>query len=747
MRRDNPPYEVYTPQHLLYNLYFIAEFYRKEIPSATHTIFMNAKKRLLSKFQDGTLSNKTVPEILKILQIPYREKNRVLDLLDELTESGELFRNGGGRYGTSVDLGLIKGKISGNERGFAFLVPDDKTLYPSDFFLPPKALRGALNGDVVLIERVFGRSEDEGRVVKILERGYTKVVGTFRKDKRAGYLIPDDKKFSTDVYIPLSDCFSIKNGVKEVAKITSYPQGKAPGGEIIEVLGDEDDFFAEELSIIRAYDLPEAFPSRVEKEAERAEKRGITAEDLQNRRDFRDEIIVTIDGEDTRDIDDAVSLQKVNEGYLLGVHIADVSHYVPYRSPLDEEALERGTSVYFPDRVLPMLPKALSNGICSLNEGEDRLTLSCLMWINEKGVVVKSEIVEGVIRSTYRMTYSEVTKILDGDGETTAKFPLVKDMVPLFAELTHILQAMREKKGNVSLDVKEAKIILTPDDDIVIPHYERAFPCQIIEAFMVLANETVAEYMQSMEAPFVYRIHEKPSEEKALTFQNFAKTLGLNPKFHADNVKPYDYQKLLHSAEGLPAYTVLNRVMLRSMQKAKYSPENLGHFGLASACYCHFTSPIRRYPDLCVHRIIKEILNGGYPQAVEKYGAFVARAAEQSSLRERRASDAEREVDDLYMAMYMSDRIGEEFDAVLSGVTGFGLFAELANTVEGFIPIESLYGEYYFDADRFRLVGKKETYTIGESVRIEVYDVDFERRRTVFKLLFKQKASIQVCDE
>ncbi len=699
---------------------------------------MNAKKELLSKFQDGTLSGKTITEILKILQIPFREKNRLLDLLDEMVERGQLYQNAGGRYGTIQNLRLIKGKINGNERGFAFLIPDDKDTYPNDFFIPHKSLRGALHGDSVLIEQAFGRSEDEGRVVKILERGYDKIVGTFRRDKRAGYLIPDDKKYSTDIYIPLSACFSIKNGVKAVAKITSYPQGKAPGGEIIEILGDEDDFFAEELSIIRAHNLPEDFPSRVLKEADRAQAKGISPNDIANRRDFRKDIIVTIDGEDTRDIDDAVSVQRVKEGYLLGVHIADVTHYVPYRSPLDEEAFERGTSVYFPDRVLPMLPKALSNGICSLNEGEDRLTLSCLMWINEKGAVVKSEIVEGIIRSTYRMTYTEVENILDGDKQTIEKFPLVKDMVPLFAELTHILQKMRDKKGNVSLDVKEAKIILTSEDEIKIPNYERAFSCQIIEAFMVLANETVAEYMHSIEAPFVYRVHEKPSEEKALTFQNFAKTLGLNPKFQTDNVKPYDYQKLLKSAENLSAYTVLNRVMLRSMQKAKYSPENVGHFGLASECYCHFTSPIRRYPDLCIHRIIKEVLSGEYPQAVEKYGSFVVRAAEQSSERERRATEAEREVDDLYMTMYMSERIGEEFDAVISGVTNFGLFAELANTVEGFIPIESLYGEYFFDPDRFRLVGKKQTYTIGESLRIEVYDVDFERRRTIFRLLSKK---------
>ena len=698
---------------------------------------MSSKEKLFAHFLDGTLSGKTATEILKTLQIPYREKNRIEVLLKELCEEGSLYKNDGGRYGTIEQLGLIKGKISGHERGFAFLVPADKANYDKDFFIPHKNLHGALHGDTVLIERVFDRSDDEGSVVKILERGYTKIVGTFRRDRKSGYLIPDEKKFGTEIYIPLSTCFNIKNGVKAVASITSYPYGKAPGGEIVEVLGDEDDFFAEELSIIRSYDLREEFPPKVEKEATRVASKGISPEELLGRRDFRDKLIVTIDGEDTRDIDDAVSIEKDGEDYILGVHIADVTHYVGYRSPLDLEAFERGTSIYFPDRVLPMLPRALSNGICSLNEGEDRLTLSCIMRVNKKGVVVDREIVEGVIRSTHRMTYTEVGKILDGDKETCKKYALVKDMVGMFAELTHILQDMRSKKGNISLDVKEAKIILTEDNEIKIPDYERAFSYQIIEAFMVLANETVAEYMHSIEAPFVYRIHEKPSEEKARTFQAFAKTLGLTAKFHTDDVKPYDYQKILKSAEDLPIYSVLNRVMLRSMQKAKYSPENLGHFGLASTCYCHFTSPIRRYPDLCIHRIIKEIIGGGYPQAVEKYGSFVESAAEQSSERERRATEAEREVDDLYMTMYMSEHIGEEFDAVISGVTSFGLFAELPNTIEGFIPIETLFGEYKFDADRFRLVGKKESYTIGENLHVKVVDVDFERRRTEFRLLRK----------
>lgn len=706
---------------------------------------MNAKESILEKFHDGTLACKTLTEILKILQIPYREKQRLSAVLSALCKDGKLYQNNGGRYGTSEQLGLIKGTICGNERGFAFLIPEDREAYPNDFFLPKKSLFGALHGDMVVAEHVYGESDDEARVVQILERGYKTIVGTFRRDRRAGYLYPDEKRFSTEIYIPLSDCSHIRNGVKAVAKITSYPDRKSPGGEIIEVLGEEDDFFAEELSIIRSYELKEAFPAHVEKEAKRQADRKITEADLQNRRDFRSWQIVTIDGEDTRDIDDAISLQKDGDCYLLGVHIADVGHYVEYRSALDEEALERGTSVYFPDRVLPMLPRALSNGICSLNENEERLTLSCLMRVDKKGNVKEYEIVEGIIRSAHKLTYTEVEKIINGDKQTSNKYADVRGMILLFAELTRILQTMRDKKGSVSLDVKETKIVLENQEEIRILDYDRMFSYKIIEAFMVLANETVAGFMQSIEAPFIYRIHEKPSEEKASTFRAFAQSLGLTPRFSAQEVKPYDYQKLLKSAENSPVYSVLNRVMLRSMQKARYAPENVGHFGLASDCYCHFTSPIRRYPDLCIHRIIKDVLRGDYAETTKKYTEFVDFASKRSSERERRANDAERDVDDLYTTMYMSERIGEEYDAVISGVTSFGLFAELPNTIEGFIPLESLYGEYYYDADHFRIVGRERSYSIGESVRVKVVDVDFYRRRTEFRLLdhrtieYKQK--------
>ncbi len=701
---------------------------------------MSASERIFEKFLDGSLANKNVAEICKILSMPYRERTRLIPLLDELCKAGKLYKNEEGRYGTSEQLGLIKGVVSGNERGFGFLIPENRELYPEDFFLSRHRLHGALHGDTVLAQPLryskTGGERTEAEVITILQRGYTTVVGTFRKDRRAGYLIPDEKKFFKDIFIPLAECFNIPNGVKAVAKITDYPHGKCPGGVIQEILGEEDDFFAEELSIIRSYNLREEFPAHVEKEANKQQRRGINDQDLPRRKDFRNQLIVTVDGEDTRDIDDAISIERKGDGYILGVHIADVSHYVEERSPLDEEAFERGTSVYFPDCVLPMLPRALSNGICSLNENEDRLTLSCIMHVSKNGTVKKSEIVESVIRSSKKMTYTEVTKILEGDEDTRSRLAPFVDLIETFAELTRILQSKRQKKGSIQLDVKEAKILFNKDtNEITIPDYERAFSYQIIEAFMVLANETVAEYMHSIEAPFIYRIHEKPNEEKANTFRAFAQTLGLTPRFQIDDIQPYDYQNLLNSAKDLPIYSVLNRVMLRSMQKARYSPENVGHFGLASTCYCHFTSPIRRYPDLCIHRIIKKVINGQYEYAVDRYTDFVARASLQSSERERRATDAERDVDDLYKTMYMSSRIGEKYEAVISGVTSFGLFAELPNTIEGFIPIESLYGTFTFDADHFKLIGTDKTYTIGDSVSVKVTDVDFYRRRAEFRLI------------
>ena len=554
--------------------------------------------------------------------------------------------------------------------------------------------------------------------------------------------MPDERKFSKDIFIPLSDCYNIPDGVKAVAKITDYPRGKSPGGYISEILGEEGDFFAEELSLIRSFGLREEFPEGLEREAERAAKRSISAE-IKRRKDLRDLLIVTIDGEDTRDIDDAVSLERTEKGWLLGVHIR-ISIRLPLCA-LPLPARQRGVRprhvrLFSRPRPAHAPPRPL-HGACSLNEGEDRLTLSCLMTLDEKGKVRDAEIAESVIRSRRRMTYTEVQAILDGDEKTAAKFADVKDMVCLFGDLARLLKARRKKRGSIDLDVKETKIMLDKDGEIVIPDTQVAhsFSHEIIEQFMVLANETVAETMQAQELPFVFRIHEKPDEEKAAEFLAFARHLGVRTRIDAADVKPYNYANLLSSAEGMPAYAVLNRAMLRSMQKARYSPVNAGHFGLASDCYCHFTSPIRRYPDLCIHRIIKESLHGEGERAERTYREFVNPAAKQSSDCERRAAEAEREVDALYETMYMSERVGKTYPAVLSGVADFGLFAELSNGIEGFIPIESLPGMYDFIPERLTLKGNGESWSLGDEVEIEVDSVDFARRRTRFRLLGKRQ--------
>lgn len=698
---------------------------------------MNAKESLLEQFKSGELAGKTADQILKILKIPFREKSRLLGLLSSLVDDGEIFLLQSGQYGTAEQLGLVVGTLTGNERGFAFLVPDDKQTYPEDFFIPRRGRRGAYHGDKVLALPVGGEKGDEAEVVCILERGFKQIVGTFYKDRNGGYLYPDEKRFDTHIFIHSSKCFKLPNAVKAVAKIIDYPYGKAPGGEIVEILGDEEDFFAEELSIIRSYNLREEFPADVQKQAIEAQKQGISPADFAARTDFRDKQIITIDGEDTRDIDDAISLEKVDGNYLLGVHIADVTHYVPHFSALDKEAYTRGTSVYFPDRVLPMLPRELSNGICSLNEGEDRLTLSCLITISPKGQILGSDLKTGVIRSAKRLTYTAVQAVLDGDKKAIQQNADVCELIRLCGELARLLKGVRDKKGSVNLEVKEVKILIDEKGEIAIPDFHRPFAYEIIEQFMVTANEAVAEFMSSIEAPFIYRVHERPSVEKAELFKAFAQSLGLTVRFSPESVQPYDYANLLKAAAALPVFPVLNRTMLRSMQKARYAPLNAGHFGLASKCYCHFTSPIRRYPDLAIHRIIKDVLAGGYDRLHEKYGRFVSDAAERSSQTERTATEAERDVDDLYMAAYMSERIGEEYDAIVSGVTSRGVFAELKNTVEGFIPVEMLEGSFEHIPERFMLKGSHVSFAIGEKIRVKVLDVDFYERRTTFAFLGK----------
>ncbi|MGN1235768.1 MAG: ribonuclease R [Christensenellaceae bacterium] len=689
---------------------------------------MSTRSKLYDQFAVGTFALLTDVQIAAKLHAKRSEIGLVREILHALCDEGKLVHDRNYRYGTPEQFHAIQGTVNGNEKGFGFFIPDDRTL--PDLFLPHAALQGAMHKDRVWCICVGGKKGDEGEVLGIIERGYTEIVGTFVRDNRAGYLIPDDGKYFEKIYIPLKSCKGIRPNVKAIARITEYPDGRMPGGEIVEVLGADDDFFVEELSIIRSYHLREEFPEEVVEEAQRVSSRPLVYD---GREDFRGELIVTIDGEDTRDIDDAISVSFDGTYYTLGVHIADVSEYVRPKSALDKEALERGTSVYFPDRVLPMLPKALSNGICSLNEGVDRLALSCILTIDKTGGVVKKRITKSVISSTHRMTYHQVDKILNGEKEACAKFADVVPMLETARDLTNLLSGRRRARGNVELDVREAKIYMDEQSNIVIPDHEELFSYGLIEQFMVLANEGVATFLAERQLPCVYRVHENPSPEKAEQFLLFARECGLEVSFDPEHVTPKEYQAILDRAEGLPVAPVVHRVMLRSMQKAKYSPVNVGHFGLASDCYCHFTSPIRRYPDLCVHRIVKTVLDGG---DTNSFLGFVPRAAEQSSECERNAAEAEREVDDLYKVQYMSDHIGEEYDAVISGVTSFGIFAELANTVEGILPIETLPADdYEFVQEKFLLKGRTHAFRIGDSVRIRVEACHFDSYRVEFSLL------------
>ncbi len=692
---------------------------------------MNIKETVSKKISSGEFAFYSDKRIASALNLRPADRKRLLSALQELENGGEIMRDEKGGYATPQQLGAFTGVVQGNERGFGFIVPDANDGVRKDYFVPARALCGALDKDRVLALPKRG-TEDEAYVVKIIERGRKTVVGTFERDKRAGYVVPDDKRFDSDVYVPLSLCANAKSGEKVVAEITSYPKGKMVGGKITEILGEGGDFYAEELSIIRSYNLYETFPSAVERQAEEVAKEKVYTD---GRTDLRELLTITIDGEDTRDIDDAVSLTREGENYILGVHIADVSHYVKYGSKLDREAYSRGTSVYFPDTVLPMLPKALSNGACSLNEGEDRYALSCMMTFDKNGVKKGAEIFESVICSDRRMTYNAVTAILEGDEKLSREHADIAPMLKEMERLCLLLEERRNARGSVTLDVKEAHIYVDESGEIVIPDYERSVSHRMIEQFMVSANESVAEYAEKRKAPFLYRIHEKPSPEKASTFFSFLRDLGVNAAGDVNEITPYDYQRVLKKVEDKPYSSVVNRVMLRSMQKARYSDENVGHFGLASDCYCHFTSPIRRYPDLFVHRVLKRLICGDLQGAVRAYGPIAHDAAIDTSECERRADMAERDVDDLYKIVYMQDRIGEEYDAVISGVTAFGVFAELANTIEGLIRIEVLpKDDYEFFEDKFLLKGRRHSYKIGENVKIKVVGCDYGNMRVEFAL-------------
>ena len=669
-------------------------------------------------------------ELAFLFQLTEDEKPVLSQILNELTEEGRIVKTPRGKY-QRLDAGILCGTFTGNNRGFGFVTVEGDD---EDYFIPEKACNGALHMDTVLMrvtnaESSAGRRR-EGEITRILSHGIKELVGTFDPGKGYGFVIPDNQKFNQDIFIPKALTKGAVRGHKVVVQITDYGnKNQKPEGRITEILGHINDPGTDVISIVKAYDLPVEFPDMVMRQAERTPEEP-DAKDYAGRKDLRDWMTVTIDGDDAKDLDDAITLRKIEDGYELGVHIADVSEYVTEHSPLDEEALTRGTSVYLVDRVIPMLPHRLSNGICSLNQGTDRLALSCIMQINEKGNVVHHEITETVIRVDRRMSYANVNKILEQNDEAVKQE--YAEFLPMFyqmKELADILRKKRDKRGSIDFDFPETQIILDEKGfPVDIRPYERLTANKIIEDFMLLANETVAEDYFWQELPFVYRTHESPDPDRirklGILVSNFGYCLKANP----ENIHPKEFQKLLERISDSPEEAMISRLTLRSMKQAKYSTICYGHFGLATHYYCHFTSPIRRYPDLQIHRIIKENLHGKLSdKRITHYEKILPEVSESCSKLERRADEVEREVEKMKKVQYMSRRIGECYEGVISGVNAWGMYVELPNTVEGLVHVTNMVDDYYYyDEEKYAMIGKDtgKEYTLGEKVWVMVKAAD-----------------------
>ncbi len=628
------------------------------------------------------------------------------------------------------------GIFRGNEKGFGFVKIEEQE---DEIYISRGNTKDAIDGDEVLIKMIEVSREDkhqEGKVLKVLKHNKDTFVGVFQKSRNFGFVVPDDRKVNTDIFISKKNCGKAKNNQKVVAKITKFPQGnKSAEGKIIEILGYQDQAGVDMLSLVKEYDLPYEFPEPVIEEA-MAIKQEIAKKDIPYRLDLREKEIFTIDGEDAKDLDDAVAVEKLKNGnYLLNVSIADVSYYVKENSLLDREAIVRGTSIYMLDRVIPMLPKELSNGICSLNQGEDRFAITVLMEIDQNGKVVSSDIQKSIINVTRRMSYKEVQAILnENEGSYFSHFKRME-------ELANILKERRKIAGSLELDIPESKIILDKHGIAVdVKKYEMYFTNELIEQFMLTANETVAEKFYWLEAPFIYRVHEVPDMEKIEELNKFLWNLGYKIKGSKDNIHPKAFAEVLEEIQGKPEERVVSNLVLRTLKIARYENENKGHFGIASKYYCHFTSPIRRYPDLFIHRIISRYLENNYQlsdEQLEKYQEQSLRYAESSSDREKIAQKVERDAEDIKKAEFMQDKIGEEYDGIISSITSFGVFVELENTVEGLIRFDDLGDEYFiYDENKKTLQGEKskKMYKIGDSIRIRVIFADKLTRRIDFQL-------------
>ena len=703
------------------------------------------KERLLGLINDPAYTPLNKEELSLIIDIHPTEMPMFYNFLEELEEDGYIGKTKKGKIASPKSMGYFVGKFVAHRKGFGFVESDEE--YTQDLFIPAADVNGAMHNDRVVAEITKPATDErraEGAIIKVLEREITKVVGEFQSNKTFGFVIADEKKFNQDIYIPKKYFSGAKDGDKVVVQITVWPQaGRKPEGKIIEVLGPKGEKEVEILSIIRAHGLPEEFPKKVLEEAQKVAV-PISQEEIDRRLDIRDLNIFTIDGEDAKDLDDAISIERLSNGnFKLGVHIADVTHYVHEKSKLDKEALKRATSVYLVDTVIPMLPKTLSNGVCSLNPHEDKLTLSVFMEIDRKGNVKQYDIKETIINSKARMTYTEVSDILEHDDEELkAKYSHVVEEFKIAEVLAKILMERRNRRGAIDFDFPEAKIILTPEGKVSdIKEYERRISNRIIEEFMLITNETVAEHYFWLNIPFVYRIHETPSPEKMQELGKFVSTFGYTIKGDLEEVHPKALQSIISAIKGKREEEAISTIMLRSLKQARYSPECSGHFGLAAQYYSHFTSPIRRYPDLQIHRIMKEHLNNKInKKRQEQLVNIVDYASTQSSERERAADLAERDVKDYYKAVYMEDKVGEEFDGVVSSVTSFGMFIELPNTVEGLSRLANMGDDYYiYDEMTYTIIGERtrKTYRIGDPVRIKVANVNVDLREIDFKILYK----------
>ena len=638
----------------------------------------------------------------------------------------------------------LEGIYRKNQKGFGFVKIEERE---DEIYIAKKNSINALNGDKVLIKIIEEKTDSkkaEGRIIKVLEREKDTVVGTFQYSRSFGFVVPDDKNFGTDIFISKKNFGKARNNQKVLVKITKYPKkGKNAEGKIVEILGRIDEAGVDMLSLIKEHNLPDEFPEPVLEEAKRCGNK-VDKKDIPNRVDKRNEIIFTIDGEDAKDLDDAVRVIKLDNGnYKLDVHIADVSYYVRENSLLDKEALIRGTSIYMLGRVIPMLPRELSNGICSLNAGEDRFTLSCSMEINPKGKVVSSEVYKGIINVTERMNYHDVQKIIDGtDKKVLKKYEPYIQKFKDMEELAKILKARRIEEGYLNLDIPESQIDLDENGKVTnISKYETSFANEIIEQFMLSANETIAEKFYWLDAPFIYRVHEEPDLEKVQELNKFLFNFGLKIKANKDHIYPKEFAKVLDEIKGKEEEKVISNLILRTLKVARYEEENKGHFGIAGKYYCHFTSPIRRYPDLFIHRIISKYLENSYDvdeKFIEKYKEQAKERAKQSSDREKVATTVEREAEDIKKAEYMEDKIGNEYDGIVSSITSFGMFVELENTVEGLIRFENLGDEYFiYDEERKRLIGERTntTYKIGDKVKIRVAKASKLLRQVDFEIV------------